>query len=571
MLSDPDLIRTFADALAFLQAHIDLERIPLFAGTKKHFKLDRMHILLDALGRPHDRFASVHVAGTKGKGSTTAMLAAGLAAANPGLRVGAYTSPHLVDVRERITIGGNLISPDDFARDTRTVAVAARQAFGTEPVHFFELLTAIAFQHFALERVDLAVIEVGLGGRLDSTNVITPRACIITRISYDHMQVLGHTLAEIAGEKAGIMKPGVPTISTLQDPEAEMVLRRRAREVGAPIAVLGEEIPFSIEMPEDHPETPPVSRGASATSQLPTCAPDGREQRARRMSHPPTGRLRLERWNASPAGVGIAAVGSGSGRDQTHFQGGRSSTLATQEVLLDQWVLGRHQVMNAAAALATLHLLARECPELQLPSEVSPATAEAVRRVRVLGRLESLHADHQVQVVTDGAHNRASIEALLETLPIAFPHDRLFLIFGCAVEKDIEGMLQAMAHSPLPIEHLIFSRTTDNPKAAQAADLLAHMPAEHPAVARVSAAPDLPSALAEAGLGMAGAGGAGLGAVASGSASTAKPASPIPAPGAARSGQPAANLVVITGSFYLAGEAIRLFRGRSDAAVSGRA
>ena len=492
---DPSSITTFARALAFLQAHVDLERVPLFAGAKKHFKLDRMFTLLDAMGNPQEGLRCVHIAGTKGKGSTVAMLVAAARAMNPALRVGAYTSPHLVDVRERIAINGELISGEEFTRAARAVAIAARKAFGGEPLHFFELLTAMAFQHFAAAEVDLAMIEVGLGGRLDSTNVITPAVSIITSISYDHMQVLGNTLGEIAGEKAGILKPGVPAVSTMQDPEAERVIRQRAHEVGAPLEVLGAEIPLHL--------------------------------------------------------FGDAHEGS---RTQEPTSKRSVWTLQLNDTVLHlaDWTTGRHQVQNAAAALAAVQVLGRRHPELHLPSGVTPEVIEAVRSVRVPGRLDVLARDTREVLVADGAHNRASIEALLDALPSAFPHARLDLIFGCAVEKDVEGMLQAIASSPVPIDRLILTRTADNPKAAWPADLAARFPAVHPSVGDVLQVRNLPDAIdltrdrrsaAPA-------------AAARGNAA-ALPAS-AEGPGSAGAGD---HLIVITGSFYLAGEAIRLFRG----------
>ncbi|MDR1003790.1 MAG: bifunctional folylpolyglutamate synthase/dihydrofolate synthase [Prevotellaceae bacterium] len=185
-------------------------------------------------GHPHRRYRTIHVAGTNGKGSCSHTLAAILQEA--GYRVGLYTSPHLIDFRERIRVNGQPIPEEQVVR-----FVGEERAF-FEPLNlsFFELTTAMAFDYFAREQVDVAVVEVGLGGRLDCTNIIRPDLCIITNISFDHTQYLGNTLAEIAGEKAGIIKPGVPVVIGEAVPETRPVFVRKAGEVHAPIYFAGE-------------------------------------------------------------------------------------------------------------------------------------------------------------------------------------------------------------------------------------------------------------------------------------------------------------------------------------------
>ncbi len=187
-------------------------------------------LALDAhFGHPHQTFKTIHVAGTNGKGSCSHTLAAILQSA--GYKVGLYTSPHLVDFRERIRVNGTPVS-QQYAIDF----VAKEKSF-FEPLHpsFFELATAMAFNYFAEEKVDVAVIEVGLGGRLDCTNIIRPDLCIITNISFDHVQFLGDTLAKIAGEKAGIIKRGTPVVIGEANCETRPVFEQKAREVQAPI------------------------------------------------------------------------------------------------------------------------------------------------------------------------------------------------------------------------------------------------------------------------------------------------------------------------------------------------
>ena len=181
------------------------------------------------LGNPHKKFQTIHIAGTNGKGSTSHTLAAILQEC--GYKVGLYTSPHLVDFRERIKVNGKVASREYVIR-----FVQENKAF-FEPLNpsFFELTTAMAFNYFAEQEVDVAVIEVGLGGRLDCTNIITPKLSIITNISFDHTQFLGNTLAEIAGEKAGIMKPGVPVVIGETTPETKKVFCEKATSVKAPL------------------------------------------------------------------------------------------------------------------------------------------------------------------------------------------------------------------------------------------------------------------------------------------------------------------------------------------------
>lgn len=192
-------------------------------GLENTLKLD------EHFGHPHRNYRTIHVAGTNGKGSCSHTLAAILQEA--GYRVGLYTSPHLMDFRERIRINGSPVPQQyviDFVENERSFF---------EPLHpsFFELSTAMAFRYFADEKVDVAVIEVGLGGRLDCTNIIRPDLCVITNISFDHVQFLGNTLAKIAGEKAGIIKQGVPVVIGETAPETKEVFLKKAEETGAPI------------------------------------------------------------------------------------------------------------------------------------------------------------------------------------------------------------------------------------------------------------------------------------------------------------------------------------------------
>lgn len=218
----------FAQSLAYLQSLVLL-------GVKRG--LDHTRTLAEALGSPHLAVPCVLVGGTNGKGSTSAFLATALQRAGYG--VGLYTSPHLVDVRERVTIGGELISQADFARamsQVREVAEASAESGEAEgPPTYFEALTLLAMEHFKSRKVEVAVLEVGMGGRLDCTNIADPRVTVVTNVGMDHQEFLGDRIEAIAREKAGIFRPGVPAFTAARVPEALAVLHEEARSVGAPL------------------------------------------------------------------------------------------------------------------------------------------------------------------------------------------------------------------------------------------------------------------------------------------------------------------------------------------------
>jgi dihydrofolate synthase/folylpolyglutamate synthase len=208
--------------------------------------LDRVRALLECLGDPQNRYRSVHVAGTNGKGSVCAMTASILRAS--GLRTGMYTSPHLVDFRERIMVDGEMITEAEVVDLARTVREAGEHYGDSEgrPLTFFEVTTAIAFLHFSRKDVEVAVVEVGMGGRLDATNVIVPDVSVITRISREHVQYLGDTIAKIAYEKAGIIKPGINVITADEDPVVLKVLDSIARDKGACLSLAGRDFYFHV-------------------------------------------------------------------------------------------------------------------------------------------------------------------------------------------------------------------------------------------------------------------------------------------------------------------------------------
>jgi len=232
-------------ALAYLADRPNFERTRARrTGAPETFKLERMRALLGALGDPHTGVPMVHIAGSKGKGSACAMLEGALRSC--GHTTGLFTSPHLVDVRERVRIGGRLIGREAFGAALSLCRDAAREIVDDhgEPT-YFEMITALGFTAFARGAVDIGVIETGLGGRLDCTNVIDPVAVGLTSIQLEHTEILGDTLEKIASEKAGIMKPGVRAISVPQDERVIRVFRARAEEVGCELSVLGGDISYS--------------------------------------------------------------------------------------------------------------------------------------------------------------------------------------------------------------------------------------------------------------------------------------------------------------------------------------
>jgi len=230
----------YQEALDYLYSFIDYSLTRSFRYTPDKFNLDRMFELMKQVGDPHTCYPVIHVAGTKGKGSVSAMCASALRIA--GFRTGFYTSPHLQEYTERIQVDGEKIPHSDFVDLVNEI----KPFVATIPhLTTFELTTAIGFLYFARQKVDVVVLEVGLGGRLDATNIVDPMVSVITSLSYDHMNILGDTLAKIAGEKAGIIKPGRPVVSAPQKDEARLVLEQTSKERNSPLIQVGKDFLFS--------------------------------------------------------------------------------------------------------------------------------------------------------------------------------------------------------------------------------------------------------------------------------------------------------------------------------------
>jgi dihydrofolate synthase/folylpolyglutamate synthase len=236
----------YTEALEYIYSFVDYERREITREATSDFDLERFAQLLDILGRPQDSFNIVHIVGTNGKGSTAAVLAGILSQA--GLKVGLYTSPHLQHIRERIQVNSSCISREDFARGVEFIAQRnprlTEKSGGYRTV--FEILTALALLHFHSQNVEWAVVEAGLGGRLDATNVLYPKMVIITPIALDHTQVLGESLEEIAGEKSAVLKRGVLAVSAPQAPEVSRVITAQAREMGVELRWLSQDYAYCV-------------------------------------------------------------------------------------------------------------------------------------------------------------------------------------------------------------------------------------------------------------------------------------------------------------------------------------
>lgn len=254
------MVRTWQDALDYLYGLANWETRP--PGTSLTFELDRMRSVLGRLGDPQREWPAVHVAGTNGKGSTCAMLSAAFDAG--GRRVGLFTSPHLHTVRERVSVNDRLISETaviGWLNENRAVLEE------DDGLTTFEALTALAFSHFADQKVDVAVVEVGLGGRLDTTNVVDSAVTVLTTVGLDHTGVLGETREAIAHDKVGVFRPAVPIVCCPQEPEVLAIVQREASRLGCPLLTVGDDVVISEEVVTDRGQSFVVDVGGSGSGQ----------------------------------------------------------------------------------------------------------------------------------------------------------------------------------------------------------------------------------------------------------------------------------------------------------------
>ncbi len=382
--------RTYEQALEYLFTKTDYEKERHLRYNVDTFNLKRMERLLARVGNPHKKLDTVHIAGTKGKGSTATMLARMLEA--NGYKVGLYTSPHVVDLHERITVNSQMVTRHEMLGLLNRIYGPVEKLSKTDKPTFFEILTAIAFMHFADTKTDIAVIETGMGGRLDSTNVIKPKVVGITSLSMDHQQQLGDTIEKIAKEKAGIFKPGVPIVTVQQDAGAMRVLKSQAAAVKAPLSVTGVDIDFSHRF-ETSPEHGPHNRVCLTTE-------------TSKFEH-----LRVP-------------------------------------------LQGIHQAINCGLALALLDKLKATGYKIDNDKAVAGLSS-----VRMAGRMEMICDDPRILI--DGAHNAASIRALMYAIGQSIPYDSMIVIFGCNEDKDVKGMLNELQYGA---DKVIFTRS-NSPRA----------------------------------------------------------------------------------------------------------
>ncbi|MGA2359217.1 MAG: folylpolyglutamate synthase/dihydrofolate synthase family protein [Terriglobales bacterium] len=441
------------------------------AQTPSHkFDLAHIRVLLAALGHPENRFPTVLIAGTNGKGSTAATLGSILQAS--GMKTGLYTSPHLVRINERIRLNGTAIDDDDFALLHDVVDRTAERLVGEGdlPWHpsFFEMLTAMAFEYFARSRPDIVVLEVGMGGRLDATNVVEPRLSIITDIALDHEKYLGETVAEIAREKAGIIRPGGIVVTLPQLPEANNVIGNTILDVGARAV---NAVPY----------VPPVS--------------------------PSSGRWPVAngQWQRYPLDV-----------------------MGTQ-ILVESPLVGRHQLRNVALAIAAAEELHNQNIENQGTAQITPETiARGIRETKWPGRFQVVPAARDnPEYVLDVAHNPAGAWALRSTLSVAYGDlgngREITMVFGVMRDKAVQEITEIL----FPIAGRVILTHANNPRSASPDEI-------RQAAARVTAGIDIEEA--------------------EDVASALERVREVAGPKTAGS----SGLVVVTGSIYIVGEAMRM-------------
>lgn len=444
-------------ALDFLNSTVNFEQIRAHKLNQESFKLERMEALVCELDDPHLAVPVVHIAGSKGKGSTCAMLESCLRSC--GYTTGLFTSPHLTDECERVCINGVMVDEgrfDEALSACKDAAIKISKKHGRAT--YFELLTALAFVIFAQEAVDIVILETGLGGRLDCTNVVNPVVVGLTSIQLEHTSVLGSTLGAIAWEKAGIMKPGVLALSVPQPEEVLEVFGRRSEEIGCALSVLGGDLFYSCRFQST------MGRGP----------------------HP--------------------KVCVGSGEDCFEH--------------MSVPLLGEHQGANCGLALGIV--LALRERGFDLPERGVIAGLESTARD---GRLEQVNDRPRVYV--DGAHTPESVGATLRAVAQHVKFDSLIIVFGCSGDKQVDGMLEECVTWA---DKIVFTRASSNGRAMDEGELAK----KYSKISNKSCE------------------------------SYSTPTLAIRAAGKSMGGN---DLLLVLGSFYIAGEVKGLFQAKASASV----
>ena len=435
------------------------------------FDLAHMRVLLEGMNHPERAFASVLIAGTNGKGSTAATLASILKAS--GLKTALYTSPHLVRINERIRIDEEEIGDHDFAAlhgevDRVAESLVEQRELPWHP-SFFEMMTAIAFTHFARRRVQIAVLEVGMGGRLDATNVVEPLVSVITDVSLDHQKYLGSTVGEIAREKAGIIRPGGVVVTLPQQPEANDVIGNTILDLGA--------------------------IGVSAVQYVPPVSPASTQY--------------LVPSTQKPALTGERAESAAEISYQYPLQ------VMGKQILVESPLVGRHQLRNVALAVAA----AEELGKKGLAGITPQSIEQGIRETRWPGRFQVLPARRGwPEMVLDVAHNPAGAWALRSALSERYGDRPLIFVFGAMRDKAISEMAEIL----FPLAERVIATRPENPRSASPEEI---RQAARRTGAQIEPVADVGLALDRAGS-LAG----------------------------------AQKILVVTGSIYLVGEAMRFLR-----------
>jgi dihydrofolate synthase/folylpolyglutamate synthase len=381
------------------------------------FDLAHMRVLLAAMNHPESAFPSVLIAGTNGKGSTAATLASILRAS--GLKTGLYTSPHLMRINERIRVNGEEISDDDFAGLHGEVDhVAERLVEKAElPWHpsFFEMMTAIAFAYFARARVEIAVLEVGMGGRLDATNVVEPLVSVITDVSLDHQKFLGNTVGEIAREKVGIIRPGGVVVTLPQQPEANDVIGNTILDLGA--------------------------RGVSAAQYVPPVSPNSAQYLV-----------------PSTQKNSFSTSDSQSASNNAEYLNQYPLQIMGKEIQVRTTLVGRHQLRNVALAIAA----AEELSKQGFAGITAESIERGIRETRWPGRLQVVSRDGWPEIVLDVAHNPAGAWALRSALSERYENRPLVFVFGAMRDKAISEMTEIL----FPLAERVIATRPENPRSA---------------------------------------------------------------------------------------------------------
>lgn len=404
---------SYNNTISFLLGAIDYEKISKYKYDSSSFNLNRMEQLMNITGNPHHGLKTVHVAGTKGKGSTSNMIAAILM--GTGLKVGLFTSPHLINLEERIKINGKDISHYALSKVTdalRPYVENERKKDLYSSSTFFEILTAVALLYFKNEDVDVAVMETGLGGRLDSTNIIDPLVSVITSIGFDHTDKLGTTLVEIANEKAGIIKDNRPVVSSCQKDEVLRVINETCEKKNSNLLVVGRDIIIK----------------------------NGRPSNSFKKQLNDTGN------NAFGSLCDIIT-------DKNNYN----------DIFIP--VLGAHQLVNCACAIGAVEIALNAMENCKLKNEIN-VKRNSLTKVTCPGRVEIIRKEPFI--IVDSAHTVESIKALKETISEYINPEKITLLFGIFQDKDVEAILNEI----IPFVDDVIFTTTNNTRSAKPEDLV---------------------------------------------------------------------------------------------------